>query len=141
MAKWRSAAIERLPELRTLIASVDNVMALWIELRIKFEDAYREPRNEDLIARIYSYAHWCWNAPRHEDAGHDPSTAATVAFFEHIPEIPAARQDMPRWFTFDEIAANKQLFISSIGEIAFQNLLAHMQRNRDQYVPRPNNTQ
>jgi hypothetical protein len=69
MAKWRSAAIERLPELRDMISLADSVMALWIDLRLKFEDAYRDPRNDDLIGRIYSYADWCWSAPRQEEAG------------------------------------------------------------------------
>ena len=54
-------------------------------------------------------------------------------FFEHIPTIPAAREDMPRWFTFDEIAANKPLFLYSIGEATFENLLGQMQRHRQLY--------
>ncbi len=58
-------------------------MSLWIELHFAFEDAYRDPRNDDLIARIYSYADWCLSAPRREDVSHDPSTAVAVAFFEH----------------------------------------------------------
>jgi hypothetical protein len=80
MPRWRAAAIERLPELRDTIASADSIMLLWIELRMKFEDAYREPRNDDLIRRIYSYADWCLAAPRNEDAGHDPPTAARTCF-------------------------------------------------------------
>jgi hypothetical protein len=108
-------------------------MSLWIEFRFEFEQAYREPRNEDLIERIYSYAEWCWHAPRNEDAGKDPWTAASVAFLEHLPDIPPAREDMPRWFTFNEIAANKSLFVYAIGEISFKDLLAHMQRHHKQY--------
>jgi hypothetical protein len=134
MSRWRSAAIERLPELRGIIASAENIMSLWIELKMVFQDAYRDPRNDDLIERIYSYADWCWDAPRHKDAGRDPSTAVTVAFFEDIPRIPAAREDMPRWFTFEEVAANKELFLYSIGEAKFKSLLADMQKKRHLYL-------
>jgi hypothetical protein len=137
MPRWRATAIEHLPDLRKTIAAADSIMALWIEITGAFEKAYREPRNEDLIARIYAYATWCWHAPRHGDAGRDPSTAATVAFLEHIPAIPAAREDMPRWFTFDEITASKSIFVYSIGEIAFKDLLAHMQRNQHRHSKRP----
>ncbi len=137
MAQWRRAAIEHLPELRQKIAAADSIMALWIEIHGAFEKAYREPRNEDLIARIYAFARWCWHAPRNEDPGRDPSTAATVAFLEHIPGIPAAREDMPRWFTFDEIAAAKSIFVYSLGEIAYKELLAHMQRNKHQHSKHP----
>jgi hypothetical protein len=137
MALWRKAAIDRLPELREKVASAENVMSLWIELSLVFEEAYREPRDNDLIERIYSYARWCWAAPRSNEADHDPESAASVAFFEHIPSIPAAREDMPRWFTFEEVSAAKSLFCYAIGETAFKDLLAHMQRNSERYGKKP----
>ena len=138
MARWRSAAIERLPELREIIASAENVMALWSELTAKFAAAYEaEPRDEDLIARIYAYADWCATAPRCNDAANDPSTAVVIAFYEHIATIPAAREDMPRWFRFEEVADNRKIFCYLIGERECENLLAHMQRNRNRYVKRP----
>src|SRR5690242_6827264 len=107
MARWRAAAIQRLPEFREIVASAEHVMALWIELRWKFKEAYRDPRNDDLIRRIYSYADWCLDAPRNDDAGQDPLTAVTVAFYEHIPTWPAAREDMPRWFSVEVVAGGK----------------------------------
>jgi hypothetical protein len=139
MARWRAAAIERLPEFREIIAKAETIMQLWIELKNEFRNAYLEPRNDDLIGRIYSFAEWSWQAPRLEDAVHDPSTGATVAFLEHIPSIPAARDDMPRWLTFDEVVANKQLFTTwgGLTEIEFKELLAYMQRNRHRYIGPP----
>jgi hypothetical protein len=110
-------------------------MALWIELHMKFEDAYREPRNDDLIRRIYSYAHWCLAAPRNKDAGHDPATAVMAAFYEHIPTSPAAREDMPRWFQYEEVAGCRDVFSYLIGDAAFDELLAFMKRNRHRYTP------
>ena len=136
MARWRAAAIERLPEFRDIIASAERVMALWLELHQEFEDAYREPRNDDLIRRIYSYADWCLNAPRIDDAGHDPFTAVMVAFFEHIPTWPAPRDDMPRWFSVDEVAGSKGVFSYLIGEAAFGELVAFMRMNRHRYQGR-----
>ncbi len=78
-------------ELRETIAEAETVMSLWIELRDAFDAAYREPRNDDLIARIYSYADWCLSAPRNDDARHDPSTAVVVAFYEHSAVEGGAR--------------------------------------------------
>ena len=129
MPRWRAAAIQRLPELRDSIVSAESVLALWIELHMQFKDAYREPRNDDLIRRIYSYADWCLAAPRNDDAGRDPATAVMVAFYEHIPTSPAARDDMPRWFHHDEIARSKDVFSYLIGEAAFNELVAFMKRN------------
>lgn len=137
MARWRSAAIERLPELRKTIAKAENIMLLWIELHLAFDNAYREPANDDLIARIYSYADWCLSAPRSEDASHDPSTAVAVAFFEHIPQSKAACEDMPKWFSYDEVAKSRSIFSDHIGDKAFDELLAHMKKNAKRFVWRP----
>jgi hypothetical protein len=124
MARWRAEAIERLPEFRDLIESSERVMALWIELLMAFESAYREePQNESLITRIYSYARWCEIAPRDNDPGCDPLTAVCVAFYEHIPTIKQARNDMPRWFKRAEVLAARQVFSRHISEQAFEDLV------------------
>lgn len=112
-------------------------MLLWTELHFAFERAYREPRNEDLIARIYSFADWCIRAPRNDDASHDPPTAVMVGFYEHVPQLQAARDDMPRWFHYDEVAKSKSIFAHFIGDEAFDELLKYMMANRHRYVPRP----
>ena len=136
MSRWRSAAIERLPEFRQVIAEADNVMSLWLELRLAFEEAYRDPRNDDLIARIYSYADWCRSAPRNSDASRDPLTAVAVAFYEHIPETKAAREDMPRWFEYDEIANCRTVFAYQIGDEAFEELLTCMKKHEERFSTR-----
>jgi hypothetical protein len=107
MARWRAAAIERLPELRKIIASAETVMQLWIEISFEFKKAYGKPNNEDLIRRIYAYSDWCLHAPRLDDPGRDPSTAAWICLIEDIPGIPAAREDMPRWLTIEDISGLK----------------------------------
>ena len=136
MARWRAAAIERLPELRDVIAAASNVMALWTEIQFLFHKAYEEPRNDDLIARIYSYADWCASAPSGPDAGHDAPTAVTICFYEHVPTDPKARQDMPRWFRYEEVVLMKQVFSYLTGEREYENLLVFMSQNRHRYVPR-----
>lgn len=137
MAKWRAEALARLPELRKKIDAAENVLALWDEIRHAFERAYLEdPRNESLIARVYSYADWCVDAPRASDAAHDPLTAVMVCFYEWIPPFKPARDDMPRWFTYDEIAESRSVFSYMIDAREFGELLRYMDRHRKRYVPR-----
>jgi len=136
MSRWRGAAIERLPEFRDLIARADNVMALWIALHVKFEDAYRDPRDDELIRRVYAYADWCLNARRSDDAGRDPATAVVTAFYEHIPTSPAARDDMPRWFRYEDVLRGKGVFAYLIGDEAYDHLVEFMKKNRHRYVER-----
>lgn len=109
-----------------MIAEADEVMALWCELREPFVFAYQPPRNDDLIARIYSYANWCLSAPRNDHPGRDPLTAVYVAFYEDIPTCQAAREDMPRWFRADDVARGRDVFSYHIGEESFEELLAYM---------------
>jgi hypothetical protein len=138
MARWRAEALERLPGLRDVITSADNVMALWCELQPAFEKAYRAvPPDESLIMGIYSFADWCVQAPRGPDAGHDPLTAVTVGFYEHIPGFKPAREDMPRWFRYSEVANSRLVFSYWSGDEAYEALLKHMAKNRHLYQVRP----
>lgn len=137
MAKWRAAAIERLPEQRELIAHAENVMALWTELLQLLEKAYDvEPRQEALIAGIYAFADWCVQAPRTEEGERDPFTAVVVCFYEHIPSHRAARADMPRWFEYAEVVQSRSVFAYHIGDAAFDELVAYMFGNRHRYQSR-----
>jgi hypothetical protein len=137
MARWRAEALKRLPELRKAIDSAHEIMAFWIEAQSTFRRAYeQDPRDESLIERTYAFADWCANARRGPDAGHDPSTAIVVAFYEDIPTIPAARDDMPRWFTYSEVAESKAIFSYHLTDNDFGLLLRHMHRNRHLYRPR-----
>lgn len=138
MAKWRAEALARLPELRKEIDTADNVMTLWDEIwRGAFEPAYREdPPDESLIARVYSFADWCVRAPRRPDAAHDPLSAVTVCFWEEVPAFAPARDDMPRWFTFEEVAEGKSVFAYMIGEEKYRELLRYMDKHRSRYKRR-----
>lgn len=137
MARWRARAIECLPHLRTVIAPAADPMALWIDLRSAFERAYEaDPRDEATIAGVYAFADWCATAPGRPDAEHDPLTAVVVAFYEHVPGHPAARDDMPRWFRPDELRSNRDIFAHQIGGRAFADVLAHVVKHADRYRPR-----
>jgi hypothetical protein len=85
--EWGKEAFKRFPDLINRFDSVDCPYGLWIELRLAFGDAYKEPRNEDLIARIYQYAEWCGTQPRGTSAEDDLGTCVHVCFFEHIPGV------------------------------------------------------
>ncbi len=134
MARWRAEALKLFPELRSEIAAAPEIMALWIELSMRFQRAYEaEPRDEAFIARVYSFADWCERAPSGPDAGHDPLTAVVVGFYEDIPRNRAAREDMPRWFKYSTVAQNRAAFAYYIGEEEYEKLLAYMAKNQHRY--------
>ena len=136
MARWRGEAIRRLPQLSRVIASAETLSGLWIDLLIAFEKAYRaDPPNEPIISGVYAFADWCLQAPRNAHPGRDPVSAA-ILFYEDVVRFAPARDDMPRWFRYEEVAQNRELFTSVIGDEAYEALLVHMAKNRGRYRPR-----
>ena len=92
MSAWKRQALEYLPECRQVVENSSNPMALWIDLLYECEAAC-ENLNEDLIRRFYAFAEVCWKS---SDA--DLRTAVACAFYEHLPESPGLRRDMPQRF-------------------------------------------
>ncbi len=106
-ANWKEHALQALPELTAEIEEAESSYQMWGSILDAFGDAYAESRNESLIRRIYDYADWCCQQPPGETAADDLGTCVAVCFFEHIPEIPAALNDMPRWFPKADVIAMK----------------------------------
>jgi len=127
--EWGKVAFERFPDLIDRFDFVDSPYALWIELRLAFEDAYKNPRNQDLIARIYDYANWCCSQPEGKTAEDDLGTCVCACFYEDIPTIPEALEDMPQWFSLDDVLLMKQTFSYMVGEEGFQRILLAYQRS------------
>jgi hypothetical protein len=130
MAKqaWEKEAFKRFPELRKF-DPMGSAYVLWPELAEAFKRAYRAPRNEDLIARIYAFADWCCSQPPGDNAENDLATCVSVCFYEHIPESPEALKDMPRWFSRSEVIAMKETFSYLVDEEGFQTILAAFTRH------------
>ena len=97
MSAWRRKALDLLPEHRELVETAESPMSLWIELRFLFEQAV--DRGEwGRVSRFLQLAAWCVS----EESGslpNDTSTAAAVAFYEHLPEKRTHWQYFPRWFS------------------------------------------
>jgi hypothetical protein len=120
---WGKEAFNRFPDLIDRFDFVDSPYALWFELRDAFEQAYKPPRNEDLISRVYAYANWCCSQPDGATAEDDLGSCVCVCFYEHIPEIPEALADMPRWFSRSDVILMKETFSYMVGEEGFQRIL------------------
>ena len=88
---WGREAFNRFPDLIERFDCVDSPYALWFELREEFQQAYKAPRNEDLISRFYAFADWCCSQPSGATAEDDLSTCVSVCFYEHIPELAVNR--------------------------------------------------
>jgi hypothetical protein len=121
--EWGKEAFNRFPDLIERFDFVDSPGALWIELTAAFFDAYKEPRNEDLIARIYSYAEWCCTQPGGITAEEDLGSWVCVGFYEDIPLAPEALADMPRWFSRADVLLMKDTFAYMVGEEGFKRIL------------------
>ena len=122
-AKWKEQALQVLPELKEEIEDAENPYRMWISIQDAFEDAYAESKNESLIRRIYGYADWCRQQPSGKTAADDLGTCVAVCFYEHIPELPAALNDMPRWFAKTDVITMKEILSYHVGEKGYQKIL------------------
>jgi hypothetical protein len=84
---------------------VDSPMMLWIELHMAYAGACDLGRRQE-IQEIQSFATWSLQ----QDADDDLSTAAIVAFFEHLLETPAQREELANWFTLEDFEGMEQVF-------------------------------
>ena len=79
-------------------------MMAWIDIEFACEDAYRD-QNAEFIDRVFAYARWCLNS-----RSIDTRTAVALCFYEHLPEDPRARADMPNRLSLSEFEKLRDLF-------------------------------
>lgn len=121
--EWLAEAQRRFGDREDIFAYVDSPYSLWFNLRDVFKRAYDSPRDEADIRSIYQYADWSCREPRGKTAEDDLLTCVAVCFYEHIPEIEAAVEDLPRWFDLREIMAMREIFSYQVGEAGFEQIL------------------
>ena len=124
MATWRRKALEFLPELRSTIASAESPMALWIELHLEFDEVMEKG---DLASaqRFLRFAAWCLT----DESGplpNDTSTAAALAFYEHLPQKRAYWPHFSRWFTTREVEVLLPIFSYHLDATEFVELRRHL---------------
>lgn len=103
MATWRRRALEEFPELRhelTRPHEIETVYELWFELLPMAVHAHTR-EDDDLLRRIYGYAHWSMRQPSRE-----LSNPAAVAFLEHLlDDAPEERiGNVLTWLADDLVA-------------------------------------
>ena len=103
MSQWRRTAIERFPHLHRAIADAENATIMWFELRSELEKAYRAaalgqgPLDEQFVADVYEYAHWCLY---HRSI--EVRTRVVIGFYEHLADTIILRKDVGRWLSEED---------------------------------------
>lgn len=138
--EWRIEAVRAFPEIAEKeaedgLGDWDNPYDCWISLLMNFEEAYNSPRNEDLIRRIYEYSEWCLEQPRGETAEDDLFTVVVVCFYEHIPTIPEAVEDMPRWIPYETVKGSEEALSYLAGKEGYNRVLEIYRNWEDSGIP------
>ncbi len=133
--EWHTEALRRFPQLTDSIERADNPYTVWIDLNAAFATAYAED-NESLIRAIYDYAGWCCRQPSGTTAEDDLGTCVACCFFEHIPIVPKAVQDMPRWWKREDVVSMKDIFSYHAGPQGYQQILARFGESDVRHVKR-----
>jgi hypothetical protein len=111
---WLSKALDSFPELQSVLFEghdFDNPISLWIDLFSLLHSAYEEvPTNDDLIARIYDYAAWCFDQPQTNDRKTDICGATAFGLIEDIPLDRKVSEDLYRWMSVESFLGFESLF-------------------------------
>ena len=87
-----------------------------------FEQAY-ENQEQELIKSIYSYADWCIiNGGKNGEYLSEAGTAAVVAFYEYIPTVPKARDEMHLFFSRADFLSMADTFSYLLDDNEFKKL-------------------
>jgi hypothetical protein len=115
MSAWRRKAIELIPFKKAVVEQTASPMALWIELSMAAEQAFRaRPADEPTLRAIFAYARYCWAS-----ADPDVTTAVVLAFFENIVRSEAVRADLHRWLSQAEFDGLREPFQYHLSPEAF----------------------
>jgi hypothetical protein len=133
MTPWKQKAEEMFPELLARFEEASTPYLLWFVLRDVFERAYEQsPCDESLIRRIYQYSDWCVDQPQGRTAEDDLATCVAVCFYEHIPQHPGAREDMPRWWHAKDVS-EPSVFQYHLSDEEFHELKSFLTRESYRY--------
>jgi hypothetical protein len=101
---WKTVALAVVPDLTGEIVKAETPYLLWIEFYHAFREAYNTPRNDALIGQIYQYAKWCLDQPQGERYEDDVKTCVCLCFYQNIPLLPPARDELGKWLTPEDFS-------------------------------------
>ncbi|WP_435009120.1 hypothetical protein P12x_000370 [Tundrisphaera lichenicola] len=107
---WKGAALAIVPDLAGEIEKAESPYFLWIELYRVFREAYNSTRDDALIGQIYGFAKWCLEQPRGERYEEDVKTCVCLCFYQNLPLLPAARDELGKWLQPEDFATLKLVF-------------------------------
>ena len=120
MSAWRREALSNVPELQKIIEAAESPMSMWIELHICFDRAVRD-NDSDLVRRILRFADWCTSCESGE-LPNDASTAASVAFYEHLPMNREYWKHFTSWISRDKFSQLLPVFSYHLSEEELEDL-------------------
>jgi hypothetical protein len=132
VSAWRRQALIELPELRVCIEQARTPMALWIELKLAFDEAVRR-KDASSIRRTLRFADWCCS-DRSGRLPNDASTAAVCAFYEHLPDDRTCWHRFSEWFFPHEFERLLPIFAFHLSAPDLEILKSAYAQGRDQLV-------
>lgn len=104
MSTWRGRALEVFPELRQQVEHAESIGMLWIELHMRFCEAYRKPETQEsleFVRRICLYAIWCSRSESQK-----VREPAFIEFYEQVPAYALSTEPPVRERILRDLLAN-----------------------------------
>jgi hypothetical protein len=138
LERWLAKARELFPELLELVdRNQSGPLGLWGDLFMELEKAYEvQPINEDLIARIYNYAAWCFRQPETGEVSTDLSSATAMGLIESIPLNKRVSDDLFRWMSQETFDGCEKLFRYHLSDQEYGNFSLDFSAKKRNYSGR-----
>jgi len=87
----------------------------------------QEAFTPELVDRLVSFAKWCEEAPRGDDASNDLLTILCVGFYEHLFDSEITRSLLPRFIAREDFIAGPGYFRVWVGADNYDKALKHFE--------------
>ena len=121
---WKDAGLAMVPEMAGEFERAETPYLLWIDLYHAFRQAYVPPADDALVGRIYAYAKWCLDQPRGERYEDDIRTCVCLCFYQNVPLVPAARDELGKRLAPEDFATLKSVLRFHCDDDAFGRISA-----------------
>jgi hypothetical protein len=124
MTIWQQSALEMWPEYERAIEEAEDPSDLWFPLWDEFLAVTYGTRDETVLRRIYAYAWWSLDHPE------EFIEPAVVWFYERLPNITRAREEMHHYLSVEQFNHLKDIWRYGRTEEEYAALLDELQSYR-----------
>ena len=115
--------LQRFPEIKSEISENKELPYLLMNCLVDWLKELGDAITPAIIGRVVTFAHWCEDQPRSQDAGDDLFTIYICGFFEDLFKSASTRRILPHLVTRDDLIHNADYLRQWVGVENYERAL------------------